>query len=48
MKKQRIGLAKRGKQSKSEFDEILEANYEMGDEYYKNVERNRQKMDKRK
>ena len=43
-----IGLANRNKQSKKEFDKIIEANYELGDEYYKDVEQNRQKMKKRK
>jgi len=46
MDDKRIGLAKRSKHNKKEFDEILEANYELGDEYYKDVEKNRKKMDK--
>jgi len=48
MKDKYIGLAKRGKQNKNEYDKILEANYELGDEYYKDVEKNREKMEKRK
>ena len=48
MAKKRTGLAKRSEQNKNEYDKILEANYELGDEYYKDVEQNRKKMDKTK
>ena len=48
MKDKTKELAKRDEQTKSEFDEILKSNYELGKEYYREVEKNREKMDKRK
>ena len=41
-------FAKRYEQTKNEFDKILKTNYELGKEYYREVEENRKKMNKRK